>query len=77
MWPCLLQKPSSAYTILIKFLELVLYDQQFCDGSMAGREAADIVLQLYADFHPQLLPHVLLNSWLERHFTPGVYAPPT
>lgn len=67
------QKPSPPYTILMKFLELVLYDKKFCDSSLENAEAADTVLQLYADLSPLSLPRLLLNSWLDKSFTPGQY----
>lgn len=67
----LFQKPSSPYSILLKYLELVLYDEQCWDQSLKSAEAADSVLQLYAEFSPHLLPHVLLDSWLQHCFSPG------
>lgn len=54
----------------MKFLELVLFDEKYSDPSMECSEAADFVLQLYVDFSPQQLPHVLLDSWLDHAFTP-------
>ena len=68
---CSLQKPSPPYTILMKYLELVLYDSRYNDQSLSQAKAADTVLQLYADFSFLLLPQVMLNSWLDHSFTPG------
>lgn len=65
------QPPSPAYSILLKFLETVLFDQKCADDSVEESKVADSILQLYAEFRPLALPEVLLNSWLDKHFTPG------
>ncbi len=38
---------------------------------MMKDQSADIVLQLYAEFRPQQLPQLLLDSWLQQAFTPS------
>ena len=68
---CVAQKPSPPYSILIKFLDSVLFDSTFSNTAIDDADTADSILQLYADFQPLTLPQVLLNSWLDRHFTPG------
>jgi hypothetical protein len=56
----------------MKFLDLVLFDPKFSDSSVDDSQATDNVLQLYAEFRPLSLPRVLLNSWIDEHFTPGI-----
>lgn len=65
------QSASPPYTILLKYLELVLFAEELHETGMMEAQPADTVLQLYADFRPQQLPRLLLNSWLHQAFTPS------
>lgn len=72
---CPMQNPSSLapYNILMKYLDLVLFDKKFSSiYGEGGQEAADTILQLYADLRPQQLPKVFLKSWIDQHYSLGM-----
>ena len=65
------QKLSLPYSILIKFLDLVVFDRKYRDESLSEGKA-DTILELYAEFQPKSLPPLLLESWLKEYLSPGV-----
>ena len=65
------QSASPPYSILLKYLDLVLFSEEAHESAMMDPQLADTVLKLYADFRPQQLPQLLLNSWLHSAFTPS------
>lgn len=70
------QKPSPPYTILLKFLELVMFNTKLADHSLEEAAKADTVLDLYAEFSPHSLSRLLLQSWLREHFSTSIYVIP-
>ena len=70
-----LQDSAKAYSVLIKYLNLVLFDHNGHGHVTVSRQLlspllADSLVELYAEHRPEQLTNFLLHSWV-KNYSPG------
>ena len=78
-----MQNSAKAYSVLMSYLNRILFDHGDHDPShLQGRGAvsqqllspllADTLVEIYAEHRPEQLTNFLLHSWV-KNYSPGMY----
>ena len=67
------QKPSSAYTVLLNYLDVMLSDDKWpSSSSPLLQKEADLVLDIYAELRLREVPSVVMETWLGPLVSPSM-----